>query len=330
MEVKCPYCGAIHTAAPGDFGSSVKCLGCSRQFTINHGYICAKDGTVSWFDSNQLAKMNECASAGVWVILVGLVFLVWSDFAVDSSEKSEMGRAFTDIEFIIESILVFAINLIICLKTWQGIVGSILSVTGLLMLFGSKTRCPNCGKHDGLMDLNSPMGWKMYLDFHHGELKREDAHEGPTVLLRRKHLIPNADKQVEIADRPISSPLNISASYDNIIKYVNLVLNNGLMYGASEIRVTKLGDEFCIKYVIEGWTKDGESPDARYAKSIIARIKSLAGLNSLKKDVAEQKGFIRLTYQGIPITFEVTYCSFCDGDESVVLKIFKNQKVERS
>ena len=159
MEIECPHCGAKHTAAQGDFGKCTKCWSCNRQFAVNHGFVCEKDGMVTWYTSDQLAQLKERANAGVWAIIVGCGFLLWSDGVYTAEET---GPVFTDIEFI----LVVAVNLIKSLYSWQGILGLIILVIGPLLLAMSKRRCSQCGEHDGLMDLNLPMGWKLYVETH--------------------------------------------------------------------------------------------------------------------------------------------------------------------
>ena len=114
---------------------------------------------VTWYTSDQLAQLKERANAGVWAIIVGCGFLLWSDGVYTAEET---GPVFTDIEFI----LVVAVNLIKSLYSWQGILGLIILVIGLLLLAMSKRRCSQCGEHDGLMDLNLPMGWKLYVETH--------------------------------------------------------------------------------------------------------------------------------------------------------------------
>ena len=193
MDIECPHCGAKHRAEQGDFGKTTKCLGCDRQFTVNHGFVCAKDGIVTWYASDQLAKMKQCAEAGVWVIIVGCGFLVWADSVYTAEET---GLVLTDIEFIV----VFAINLIKSFLSWQGILGLIILVLGVLLLAASKTRCSQCSEHGGLMDLNSPMGWKLYNSLYPNEKQCRVPQTASGVLCRQNHVAPRNDETVEAAD----------------------------------------------------------------------------------------------------------------------------------
>ena len=309
MDIECPHCGAKYTATQGDFGKCTKCLGCSRQFTVNHGFVCAKDGTVTWFTSEQLAKMKRCADAGVWAIIVGCGFLVWSDVVYTAEET---GRVLTDIEFII----VFAVNLIKSFLSWQGILGLIILVTGLLLLVVGKTRCSQCAEHDGLMDLNSPMGWKLYVEKHTEEKKAY-------VAQRNNHADIKNDEATESVDDLIDSTIRNFSSYDSIVRFVNLMLYKGMSGDTREIRVAKINNVFSIKYLTGDTIEYGIVPDVQFATPIMARIKQLAGLTSTGEQPSEQRGSIKLSYGGRPVTVLVICCEFIDGDESVVLKIIR-------
>ena len=315
MDIECPHCGAKHTAAQGDFGKTAKCLECSRQFAVNHGFACPKDGVVTWYDSDKLTKMKQWSDAGVLAIIIGCGFLVWSDI-VDTSEKLKMGLVLTDIEFVIEFILVFMINLIKSLFNWQGIVGLILLVTGLLLLAMSKIRCSQCGEHGGLMDLNSPMGWKFYVETHAEEKKSYAAR-------RNNHVAIKNEEAAENVDDLMSSTIRNFHGHDAIVRFVNLMLYKGLSGDISEIRVTNINNVFNIKYLAGNMLDDGIAPDAQLAAPIMTRIKQLAGLTSAEDQPSEQKGSIELSHGGRPVTVLVTCCEFIGGDESVVLKIIR-------
>ena len=315
MDIKCPHCGAKHTVAQGDFGKTAKCLECSRQFAVNHGFVCSKDGVVTWYDSDQLSKMKKWSDAGVLAIIIGCGFLVWSDI-VDTSEKLKMGLVLTDIEFIIEFILVFLINLIKSLLNWQGIVGLILLVKGLLLLAMSKTRCSQCGEHGGLMDLNLPMGWKLYVETHTEE-KRAYIAQG------NNHVVIKNDEATESIDDLINSTIRNFSSYDSVDRFVNLMLHKGMLDDIREIRIANINNVFNIKYLTGNTLVDGIVPDAKFAVPIMARIKQLAGLTSAEDRPAEQKGSIELSHEGRPVTFLVSCYEFIDGDGSVVLKIIR-------
>ena len=315
MDIECPHCGTKHTAAQGDFGKTVKCLACSRQFAVNHGFVCAKDGVVTWYDSCQLSKMKQWSDAGVLAIIVGCGFLVWSDI-IDTSEKIQMGLVLTDIEFIIEFLLAFIINLIKSLLNWQGIIGLILLVTGLLLLAMSKTRCSQCSEHDSLMDLNLPMGWKLYVETHTEEKE-------PYVTQRNNHVAIKNDEATESVDDLMNSTIRNFPSHDAIVMFVNLMLYKGLSEDIGEIRIADINNVFNIKYLTGNSLDDGVVPDAQFAAPIMARIKQLAGLTSAEDQPSEQRGSIKLSHEGRPVTVLVRYCEFIGGDKSVVLKIIR-------
>lgn len=317
MDIECPHCGAKHSVEQGDFGRTTKCLGCNRQFIVNHGFVCSKDGTVTWFASDQLAKMKKCAEAGVWVIIVGCVFLIWADSVYTAEET---GLVLTDIEFIV----VFAVNLIKSFLSWQGILGLLILVLGLLLLAASKTRCSQCSEHDGLIDLNSPIGWKLYNTLHPNEKQCRDPHGVSRVQNRRNHVATGNDCAVKsVAGLVPPTAVNLSSD-DDVIRFVNLLLYKGLLEDAREIRIVRLGAVFGIQYLIGDKMVEGEVPEARFARPIISRIKDIAGLIAPDGQTSKQTGTFELTYNCKQIVVAVTCNEFCDEDESVVLKIIRN------
>ena len=158
MVIKCPHCGMEYDARQGDFGKTRTCEGCNSGFKINTAYICPQDGTITWFDSAAMEGMGACGGFGVLLMsFIGPGFAFWAFCSVASQIESP---------FLTDALLewLFRVG-----RTWQGITGLISSILGFLLVQMSHPGCSKCDTREGLLDLNSPMGWKLYKNIYGDE-----------------------------------------------------------------------------------------------------------------------------------------------------------------
>lgn len=109
------------------------------------------------------------------------------------------------------------------------------------------------------------------------------------------------------------------ANSNAVIKFVNLVLYQGVVDRAADIHVEPFENDFKIRYRVDGALYEMKAPDVKMAPAIISRIKILAGLNIAERRIP-QDGRIALTVAGRPVDLRVSCLPTAHG-ESVVMRI---------
>ena len=110
-----------------------------------------------------------------------------------------------------------------------------------------------------------------------------------------------------------------AANSNAIIKFVNLVLYQGVVDHAADIHIEPFEHDFKIRYRVDGALYAMKAPDVKMAPAIISRVKILAGLNIAERRVP-QDGRIALTVAGRPVDLRVSCLPTAHG-ESVVMRI---------
>ena len=110
-----------------------------------------------------------------------------------------------------------------------------------------------------------------------------------------------------------------------IIRFVNVVLAQAIRDRASDIHFEPFEREFRIRYRIDGALLDMPPPPRLLARSIISRLKVLAGLNIAERRLP-QDGRIRLTLAGRAVDLRVSTLPTQFG-ESVVLRVLDQAAV---
>lgn len=113
----------------------------------------------------------------------------------------------------------------------------------------------------------------------------------------------------------VESAANSSA----IIRFVNLVLYQGVVDRASDIHIEPFEKDFKIRYRVDGALYEMKAPDVKMAPAIISRIKILSNLNIAERRIP-QDGRIALTVAGKPVDLRVSCLPTAHG-ESVVMRI---------
>ncbi len=122
-----------------------------------------------------------------------------------------------------------------------------------------------------------------------------------------------------------SGNVNDIASMENaanssaIIRFVNLVLYQGVVDHASDIHIEPFEKDFKIRYRVDGALYEMKAPDVKMAPAIISRVKILANLNIAERRIP-QDGRIALTVAGRPVDLRVSCLPTAHG-ESVVMRI---------
>ena len=109
------------------------------------------------------------------------------------------------------------------------------------------------------------------------------------------------------------------ANSNAIIKFVNLVLYQGVVDHAADIHIEPFENDFKIRYRVDGALYEMKAPDVKMAPAIISRVKILANLNIAERRIP-QDGRIALTVAGRPVDLRVSCLPTVHG-ESVVMRI---------
>ena len=127
-----------------------------------------------------------------------------------------------------------------------------------------------------------------------------------------------ADEGVSADSNDVAS-LEGAANNNAIIRFVNLVLYQGVVDGASDIHVEPFENDFKIRYRVDGALYEMKAPDVSMAPAIISRVKIMGGLNIAERRVP-QDGRIAITVAGRPVDLRVSCLPTAHG-ESVVMRI---------
>ena len=127
------------------------------------------------------------------------------------------------------------------------------------------------------------------------------------------------DEGLSGADANDIASMESAANSSAIIRFVNLVLYQGVVDRAADIHIEPFENDFKIRYRVDGALYAMKAPDVKMAPAIISRIKILANLNISERRVP-QDGRIALTVAGKPVDLRVSCLPTAHG-ESVVMRI---------
>lgn len=122
-----------------------------------------------------------------------------------------------------------------------------------------------------------------------------------------------ADEKEDIADQ------EALANSTPIVRFVNVILYQAVKDQASDIHFEPFGDEFKIRYRIDGALYEMQPPPKHLAVPVISRVKVVSGLNIAERRLP-QDGRIELRVAGKKIDLRVSTLPTRYG-ESVVLRI---------
>ena len=110
-----------------------------------------------------------------------------------------------------------------------------------------------------------------------------------------------------------------AANNNAIIKFVNMILYQGVVDRAADIHIEPFEKEFKIRYRVDGALYEVKAPDVSMAPAIISRVKIMANLNIAERRIP-QDGRIAITVAGRPVDLRVSCLPTAHG-ESVVMRI---------
>ena len=110
-----------------------------------------------------------------------------------------------------------------------------------------------------------------------------------------------------------------AANNNAVVKFVNLILYQGVVDRAADIHIEPFEKDFQIRYRVDGALYAMKAPDVSMAPAIISRVKIMAGLNIAERRVP-QDGRIAINVAGRPVDLRVSCLPTVHG-ESVVMRI---------
>ena len=110
-----------------------------------------------------------------------------------------------------------------------------------------------------------------------------------------------------------------AANNNAIVKFVNMILYQGVVDRAADIHIEPFEHDFKIRYRVDGALYEVKAPDVSMAPAIISRVKIMANLNIAERRIP-QDGRIAITVAGRPVDLRVSCLPTAHG-ESVVMRI---------
>ena len=146
-----------------------------------------------------------------------------------------------------------------------------------------------------------------------------DANESVADMIKQLGEGMTDDDALANANANDIASMESAANSSAIIRFVNLVLYQGVVDRAADIHIEPFENDFKIRYRVDGALYAMKAPDVKMAPAIISRIKILANLNISERRVP-QDGRIALTVAGKPVDLRVSCLPTAHG-ESVVMRI---------
>ena len=113
--------------------------------------------------------------------------------------------------------------------------------------------------------------------------------------------------------------LDAAANSNAVVKFVNMILYQGVVDRAADIHIEPFEKDFKIRYRVDGALYEVKAPDVSMAPAIISRVKIMANLNIAERRIP-QDGRIAITVAGRPVDLRVSCLPTTHG-ESVVMRI---------
>ena len=146
-----------------------------------------------------------------------------------------------------------------------------------------------------------------------------DANESVADMIKSLGEGMSDDEGLSGANANDIASMESAANSSAIIRFVNLVLYQGVVDRAADIHIEPFEHDFKIRYRVDGALYEMKAPDVKMAPAIISRIKILANLNISERRIP-QDGRIALTVAGKPVDLRVSCLPTAHG-ESVVMRI---------
>src|SRR5262245_52558673 len=133
------------------------------------------------------------------------------------------------------------------------------------------------------------------------------------------------DDRVGTADDEDVNHLRDMAFEAPVVRLVNLLIENAISSGASDIHIEPFEDTLRVRYRVDGILFDQESPPRRLQAAVTSRLKIMAEMNIAERRLP-QDGRIRVTLQGRRVDIRVSTIPTVHG-ESIVMRLLDRSSV---
>ena len=145
-----------------------------------------------------------------------------------------------------------------------------------------------------------------------------DSSESVTDMLESIGAGMDADESLRGDPNDVAA-LDAAANSNAVVKFVNMILYQGVVDRAADIHIEPFEKDFKIRYRVDGALYEVKAPDVSMAPAIISRVKIMANLNIAERRIP-QDGRIAITVAGRPVDLRVSCLPTTHG-ESVVMRI---------
>jgi general secretion pathway protein E len=141
---------------------------------------------------------------------------------------------------------------------------------------------------------------------------------GSTAVQKVIETIRDEEEGLEGGSEDVSS-LRDMAFDAPVVRLVNLLIENAVKSGASDIHIEPFEDNLRVRYRIDGVLFEAETPPRRLRAAVTSRIKIMAELNIAERRLP-QDGRIRMSLEGRRLDIRVSTIPTIHG-ESVVMRL---------
>ena len=127
-------------------------------------------------------------------------------------------------------------------------------------------------------------------------------------------------------DRSMDRSIDVTAEDSPIVKLATRILHEAVKMRASDIHVEPMNDRVRLRYRIDGVCMLRDDLPKRMQKSLLSRLKLMAGMNIAERRVP-QDGRIKQFVEDRDIDYRVSACPAYHG-ESIVLRILRPESVQ--
>ncbi len=145
-----------------------------------------------------------------------------------------------------------------------------------------------------------------------------DASDSVADVLKNLGEGMDADETLKSDPNDVAA-LEGAANNNAVVKFVNMILYQGVVDRAADIHIEPFEHDFKIRYRVDGALYEVKAPDVSMAPAIISRVKIMANLNIAERRIP-QDGRIAINVAGRPVDLRVS-CLPTSHGESVVMRI---------
>ncbi len=147
-------------------------------------------------------------------------------------------------------------------------------------------------------------------------------HDGVTPLQK---IVEGMEDDRDIQDEEDVNQLRDMAFEAPVVRLVNLIVENAITAGASDVHVEPFEDTLRVRYRIDGMLFEQESPPRQLRDALTSRIKLMAEMNIAERRLP-QDGRIRVSIRDRRVDIRVSTIPTVHG-ESIVMRLLDRQSV---